>query len=282
MPKLSVFTVMVPDLTPAETAASLRDLGYDGVEWRVTHIPPERRSEAPSFWGNNQCTFEPTLDAAQDAQATAQGAGLTIVGLGTYIDVGDLAATENALQFAQACGARQIRVGAGRWPSGESYAASYDRARTFLTGVQDLARQYQVKALVEIHHGTIIPSASLAFRLVDGFDPDAIGVIHDAGNMAREGYEDYRLGLELLGPYLAHVHVKNARYVRPAGGGVWQGEWSPLDDGVVDWDALFGALHQVGYDGWLGLEDFSGVRPSRETLAYDIDFLQAILARVYG
>ena len=37
-----------------------------------------------------------------------------------------------------------------------------------------------------------------------------LGIIHDVGNMVYEGYERYEMGLSILGPYLAHVHVKSA------------------------------------------------------------------------
>jgi sugar phosphate isomerase/epimerase len=282
MLKMSVFTVMLPDLTPEQAATTLKQSGYEGVEWRVTQVPEERRSEEPSFWGNNLCTFEPDVTQAARARRVAEAEDLSIVSLGTYIDVGDLEATENAMRFAQACGAPQVRVGSGHWPNGESYATGFERAKRFLGSVQDLARQYGVKGLIEIHHRTLTPSAGLAHRLVDGFDPDLIGVIHDVGNMVHEGFENYRMGIELLGPYLAHVHIKNARWRRPASGGVWISEWAPLEDGVVNWDDLFAALRDMGYSGWLGLEDFSRTRPSRETLDYDITFLRNVIERIYG
>jgi sugar phosphate isomerase/epimerase len=93
--------------------------------------------------------------------------------------------------------------------------------------------------------------------------------------MAQEGFEDYRIGAELLGPYLAHVHIKNSAFERPAGGGVWEPRWAPLEDGVVDFGQVFEALEHVGYDGWLVMEDFSGVRPSREALKYNLEFLRS-------
>lgn len=275
--KLAVFTVMLPDLTPEEAARSLRDAGYDGVEWRVAWVLEERRDDAPSFWGNNRCTFAPTQAEAVRARAVSQAAGLAVPNLGTYIDVGDLAATENAMHFAQAAGASQLRVSVGAFQAGASYFELFSRAKAFLAEVEPLARCYGVKALVEIHHGTICPSASLAYRLVSHFDPELIGVIHDAGNMVHEGFEDYRFGLELLGPYLAHVHLKNAAYDRPAAGGVWQPRWAPLEDSVVDFPKLFGALGAVGYDGWLVVEDFSGARESRAALAHSYAFVQSLL-----
>lgn len=282
MLKLAVFTVMLPDLTPEDAVHELKASGYDGVEWRVTTTPEARRQEAPSFWGNNLCTFAPRLDDARRARAVAASAGLAIPGLGTYLEVGDLAATEAAMHFAQECGAPQIRVSAGRWQSGASYHDLYARARAYLASVEPLAQRYGVKALIEIHHRTIVSSASLAFRLVEDFNPAHIGVIHDAGNMIHEGYEEYAIGIELLGPYLAHVHVKNGAYRRPEGGGVWRSDWSPLEDGLVDFDALFRALRAAGYQGWVAIEDFSAVRPTREALRFNIDFLRAVIQRTYG
>jgi sugar phosphate isomerase/epimerase len=120
-----------------------------------------------------------------------------------------------------------------------------------------------VKALVEIHHGTICPSASLAHRLVSSFDPELVGMIFDPGNMAQEGFEDYRIGAELLGPHLAHVHLKNAAFERPKGPGIWKPRWAPLEDGVVDFGLLFEALDALDYSGWLVIEDFSGAPPEQ-------------------
>jgi sugar phosphate isomerase/epimerase len=272
--KVGVFTVSLPDLTPDEAVREIKDAGYDGVEWRVTHVPEELRSDEPSFWGNNLCTLEPTVEEARRARRLSEEAGLEIPGLGTYVALGDLEAAHEAMRFAVTAGVPQVRVGAGA-PDGRPYEELFDAAREFLAGVEDLARSHGVKALIEIHHKTICPSASLAQRLVSSFDPGLVGVILDPGNMAQEGFEDYRIGAELLGPYLAHVHIKNCAFERPAGGGVWEPRWAPLEDGVVDFGQVFEALEHVGYDGWLVMEDFSGVRPSREALKFNLEFLRS-------
>lgn len=275
--KLGVFTVMLPDLTPEEAATELRAAGYGGVEWRVTTAPAARRNEAPSFWGNNRCTLEPTPEDAARGARLARDAGLELVGLTTYLQVGELDATENALHLAKLAGAPHIRVGSGS-PE-EGYHAAFGRATAYLREVERLARHYGVKALVETHHKTITPSASLAHRLVSPFNPEHVGVLYDPGNLVFEGFEDYRMGLELLGPHLAHVHLKNARLVRGENG-VWRPEWSPLEDGAVDFHGLLGALREVGYDGWLVTEDFSAARPSREALRHNLSFVRALLGSV--
>ena len=274
--KVGVFTVGLPDLTPEEAAREIKDAGYDGVEWRVTSVPETVRGEAPSFWGNNLCTLEPTEEEANRARRLSEEVGLEVPGLGTYVAVGDLEAADRAMRFAASVGSPHVRVGVGGL-DGVSYEEAFSAARTFLGGVEDLAGSHGVKALVEIHHKTICPSASLAHRLVSAFAPDLVGVIFDPGNMVHEGFEDYRISTELLGSYLAHVHIKNAAFERPEGGGVWKTRWSPLEDGVVDFDSVIGALEKVGYDGWLVIEDFSGTRPSREALRHNLGFVRAVV-----
>jgi sugar phosphate isomerase/epimerase len=271
--KVGVFTVGLPDLPPEEAVREIKAAGYEGVEWRLTRVPEGAREQEPSFWGNNLCTLEPTQEGAHRARSLCESTGLKVAGLGTYIDVGDLDAVDEAMNFAQVADAPHIRVGSGSL-GGASYVRRFEEARRFLVGVEQLAGQYGVKALVEIHHGTICPSASLAHRLVSGLDPEAIGVIFDPGNMIFEGFEDYRIGAELLGSYLAHVHLKNAAFDRPEGGGIWRARWSPLEDGVVDFEQLFEVLRAVGYDGWLVIEDFSAARPSREALRHNLGFVR--------
>jgi len=273
--KFGVFTVMLPDLTPEDAANALSGAGYDGVEWRVTVAPDSVRAQAPSFWGNNLCTLAPTLADAARARQLAAAAGLAIPNLGTYIAVGDLAAVQNAMHVATAAGAPSIRVGVARIDQAGDYSALFAQTVEFLEGVQALSEQLGVKALIEMHHGTIAASASGARRLVERFDPAHIGVIHDCGNMVFEGYEDYRRGFELLGPYLGHVHVKNAAFDQPAAGGVWRPRWAPLHDGVVDFAALFAALHTIGYTGWIVVEDFSQHFDSRTALGENLAFLRS-------
>ena len=108
--KIATFTVMLPDLSPEEAAPALAQAGYDGVEWRVTTTPNHRRHEAPSFWGNNLCTFAPTLEDATRAAAITKQSGLELVNLGTYLGPDNLDAVEAAMQFAQGAGSPSLRV----------------------------------------------------------------------------------------------------------------------------------------------------------------------------
>lgn len=274
--KFSVCTVMLPELTPEEAVKEIRNAGYEGVEWRVTHINKERQNEPPSFWGNNLCTLEPTDVDAERARSLSESSCLTIAALDAYIPIGDISATKKILRFAQISAATQIRVGIWKLRD-TSYKALFKRARTFLQEIEDMTRRHGIKWLIETHQKTICPSASSTYKFVSHFDPEYVGVIFDPGNMVFEGYEDYRLSIEILGSYLAHVHLKNAAFTCPEGGGIWKARWSPMEDGVVDFPKFIAALKDAGYDGWMSMEDFSKARPCRETLRYNIKYIKNII-----
>lgn len=71
---------------------------------------------------------------------------------------------------------------------------------------------------------TLISSPSAAYRALEGFDPAHIGLIFDPGNMVNEGFEDYQKSFELLGDYIAHIHIKTASWRRTA-----RTSWAPAN-----------------------------------------------------
>ena len=274
--KVAVFTVSLPDYDPGEAVAALRAFGYDGVEWRVIDQRPSADGK-PGFWSGNRCTW-PLSSLVEDApriRALAEGAGLGMPNLGTYVGCSELESVERAMRGAAALGIPTLRIAVPRYDGTTPYLPARDRARDQYREVAQMARRHGVRALVELHHGSLLPSASAAASFLDGFDPAEVGVIHDAGNMVYEGFEDYRLGLEMLGPYLGHVHVKDGRWVRGRSG--WAAEAAPLGDGMVDLPRLFAALAHVGYDGWLGVEDFSTDRSLPDRLRRNLTRIRAAL-----
>lgn len=111
--------------------------------------------------------------------------------------------------------------------------------------------------------------------------PVGWGVIYDPANQVIEGYEPYRMGLGLLGPYLAHVHLKNTAWrivgVREDGSTSWEPVFVPLNKGILNIKALFENLVAVGYDGWVSLEDFSTEEPTRKRLQNAMAYIKQIM-----
>lgn len=279
--KFSVFTASTPDWTPEEAAQNLAAQGWDGIEWRVTN---QDDATPAGFWAGNRSSWP--LDGlegnlAEIARIT-RDAGLEYSGIGGYARSDDHENVDRMLAATAELGARQVRVTMPRTDSGE-YRALFATARRDVERAAARAGELGVKALIELHHETITPSASAAFRLVDGIDPEHVGVIHDLGNLVIEGQEATLAAFQLLGPYLAHIHVKNVRWVpgaAEADGTVrWAHEWATMRTGQGDVEAYFTALHAYGYDGWVTSEDFSTDLPLEERTRDNLAYLREVEAR---
>ncbi|MFF1573677.1 sugar phosphate isomerase/epimerase family protein [Leifsonia sp. NPDC058292] len=280
--KFSVFTASTPEWTPEEAAGELAAQGWDGVEWRVTD---QAQATPPGFWAGNRATWP--LDGLENSLADiariTRDAGLEFSGIGGYARCDDHANVDRMLAATAELGARQVRVTMPRTDTGADYREVFAAARRDVARAAAKAAELGVKALIELHHETITPSASAAFRLVDGLDPEHVGVIHDLGNLVIEGQEHPLSAFQLLGPYLAHVHVKNVRWVPgdPESDGTvpWRAEWATLRAGQADVSAYFTALHEFGYDGWVTSEDFSTELPLRERTTDNLAYLRQVEAR---
>jgi len=129
----------------------------------------------------------------------------------------------------------------------------------------------------------LMTTAADARRFCDEVHDPYVGVLFDTFHA---NIEEKRLGdaIRTLGPHLAHVHVcENDRGVPGTG--------------HVAWEDVFGALRDIGYDGWCVIESFGScvpeiaaaacvwrdLAPDAETLARDgLRFLRETAARAMG
>ncbi|MCE0765283.1 chorismate-binding protein [Pseudonocardia kujensis] len=278
--RYSYATVALPTLSPAEACAALRQAGFDGIEWKVGEAPYGRSSNATDFLVGNRCTLS---EADGDlARKLAARHDLTVVGLGPYVQLDDVAGMRRVLDMSVRAGAPQVRVQAPRLSQASGrYKALRDRFVAFLHEIVPEGARRGARIAVEIHHNTIVPSVGLAIPILTEFAPTELGVIYDVGNMVYEGYEDYRIGIELLGPYLHHVHLKNVD-ARRRPDGKWSYGWAHLDDGLVDVSRVLGLLDDAGYTGWVSLEDLTFAHDSRAGIRYNADVLSRLRAPGWG
>jgi sugar phosphate isomerase/epimerase len=287
--KYSVFTVGTPDYNLEDTVKKLKELGYDGVEWRVTKAMTEEPSEIPTrdrwYWSYNKSTVEvdTILQEADNIKELCDKYGIEISALATYLQASQIEKIEEVLKAAQKMGCSKIRVNVPGYNGEINYKELFAKSVEEFKAVEILAKKYNVKVNFEIHHGTIVSSVSAAYRFASNFDSRYIGVIHDAGNMVHEGFEQYKMGLELLGEYLDHVHIKNTKWeikeVKEDGQHVWEAKWCPLKKGQAKLDILIGALKSIGYDGYLSFEDFSTESTTDEKLKDNIEYIKDLVAK---
>ena len=279
--KLSIFTASTPEWSPAQAAQILAAQGWDGIEWRVTD---QDETAQPGFWAGNRATWPLTglEERLDEIAAVTRGAGLEYSGIGGYARSYQRDDVERMLAATARLGAGRVRVTMPMLDHG-SYREVFAQTRRDLEWASARAAGYGVTVLVELHHRTIVASASAAIRLLDGLDPATVGVIHDVGNLVIEGQEDYAAAFDMLGPYLAHAHVKNVAW-HPVGddAGVtrWREDWAPLRAGQADIAGYLRALREHGYDAWVTCEDFSTERPLEERCADNLAYLRSLVEPV--
>lgn len=296
--KYSVFSVMVPELKFEEIAELVAKTGFEGIEWRIGVAHLRRPNDSPSvlakgvtgdftYWDKvkEEVSIEALVKNAPRLKKLAEANHLKIPAMTTYLKMAQtpnlLKQIEEVFKGAQIMGCSQFRVQVPNYDRSQNYNELFEATLTELEKVQRLSQKYEVKANIEIHANCITPSAGLAYRIVQNFDPKHIGVILDPGNMTREGMENWKMGMELLGKYLAHVHVKNCGWFlkeKHPEGAVWESPWVGLREGMINWGQVLADLKQVGYEGWLSLEDFS-LGSTEEKLRDDLKYLKQLEAQ---
>ena len=292
--KFAVYTVSLPEYSIEESAALIKEMGYEGVEWRVDDTGDnsammayfknltEEQKYGARYWIDNHATLniKDIYNECLRAKKVCDDNGVEIVNLATTLR-GDMETMEAVLSAAAAIGCKTVRGPMATYDPAKPYWEQFDEYRSYLRSCEPLLKKYGVKFLIETHHGMMITSASSALRVLDGFDPEYYGLIYDPGNMVYEGYENYQLGFEMMGKYLAHVHVKNAALVPGGedefGATKYEQTWMPLKKGSANLLAMMKALVKVGYEGYVSVEDFSNEKPTREKLEENIAYLRQLL-----
>lgn len=265
--KISATTVMMPQYDMRETAEVLSRLGFDGAEWRCRYIPAGQEDKPYSPWGKVKNDFSPDnlSDRGEELLAVSQEFGLEIVGLATSMAATQLDEVRKVAEGCAKWGIKLFRVGAPRgWNPEENYRDLIsDTIKAFEQALQ-ITREAGVRVLLEIHRNTVACSASQAYLIVKEFDPKDIGVIFDIANMSLgQGHEPTKMGLDLLGEYVAHVHAGGGQPVPTERNeqGQLQYRWDTVDlaDSIIDVPAFVGQLRAMGYEGFLSVEDFRDV-----------------------
>lgn len=249
-----------------ETIRAIADLGFDGIEWLadVPHL-------YPPHW----------LDFADDGTVTddSRVRGVMIAMAGRQLQTSNLNAftvcavhdtfhhpnwfepdeaqrrfriehTKRALRLAQRVGAPGMSV----QPGGHVQAFSREKSmELFLDGLYEVApvaRECGVRILVEPEPELLLENSEDFIAFAErGLKPrgllDCVKMNCDIGHLHCAG-EDAAESVRVLAPYIGHVHVEDIA------DGVH--DHKIIGHGDIDWPAVFTALHDIGYDGWVTLE----------------------------
>lgn len=280
--KISATSVMLPRHDLREAAALLGELGFDGAEWRCRYVPANQAQADYSFWGRHAYDLRPDnlRERGPEMLRVSTDHGLAVPCLATNVAATDL---DTVRLLAEGCGELGVpafKVGAPRgWSPAEHYPTLLDDSRRAYEAVVAICAEHGVKALLEVHRGTVAMSPTMAYLVVRDFDPAHLGVIFDIANMSLgQGFEPPEVGLALLGAHVAHVHAGGGR-PRPTdrradGQQAWAWDTVDLADSMLDTAGFLVALQASGYAGYVTFEDFRGEAPET-LLARNLAFLRS-------
>ena len=259
--KIGAFTTFLPEYTFPEACKLIKALGYEGVQPRI--VPPASVNFDPAKpfnpWGNNKGGISETDFFAdpKGALKPATDLGLAISSVASYTSTADM---ERAVNMAKACGKagiRNVRLGALHMPQEAKfdYNTFMERSRGTYKELVAEAKKVGVRPCLELHMGTAYPSPSGTVAFLRGLSPEDVGILYDPANMLSDGWEVPKVALNVMGAYLAEVHVKNGKYIPDGvdarGVAKWKVANAPLAEGCVNWADVIDALKQHGYNSWL-------------------------------
>ena len=132
--------------------------------------------------------------------------------------------------------------------------ASIVEARRQIEELVPICERRGIRAVYQVHHGTLIPHSMAAWMLVHDLPSKAIGVMLDPGNQVNEGFEDWMRAARLLKDHWVALGVKDMAWRRNEAGAHdptkgWSRDWVPVCDGVINWQAVIDAVRTIPFNG---------------------------------
>lgn len=159
------------------------------------------------------------------------------------------------VETAHILGCQNIRVFSFFIPQGQQAEDFRQPVMERMAALVELAKQEQVVLLHENEKEIYGDTAPRCLELMQAFYGDHFKAVFDFANFVQCG-QDTREAYDLLRPYIAYIHVKDAK----AGSGLVV----PAGEGDGRLREILGLLDQSGYAGYLSLEphltDFAGLQ----------------------
>jgi inosose dehydratase len=161
----------------------------------------------------------------------------------------------------------------------------------FARGADHVARRVRdeagIRTVIHQHLGTLVESGPEVRRFLDATDQDLVGICLDTGHWTFGTGEDPADAVREFRDRIWHVHFKDCdpAVVAESRRQEWDGLTSTghgvfceLGKGAVDFPAVLAALREVGYDGWIVVEQdiLPGMGDPKESARRNREYLRSI------
>jgi sugar phosphate isomerase/epimerase len=153
---------------------------------------------------------------------------------------------ERAIDVAQRLVVPYIRVFSFYMPEGDEPAAYRNEVIARMTTLAQRAEAANLTLLHENEKHIFGDVPARCLDILETVNSPALRAAWDPANFVQCRVRPYTDGYELLRPYIAYVHVKDAL--------LETGTVVPAGDGDGEWPSTLDALHASGFDGYFSLE----------------------------
>ena len=271
--KTTLHKAMIRKSPTEKELRELKDAGFEGYESSAI-VPPEQAVEArklaekcglrihstlrgwAEFNSDDPAKVESTLKVTEDAIRAAHAYGAeTVLLVPCRVGGKGLAmpeAWEFEIEFDKKTG-HVSKVVAGDNEKYKDYIAAQnhatDTSRAAVKKLIPLAEELKVIIALENVWNNLWVKPALFQNFVASFHNPWVKAYFDIGNHVK--YQKPEDWIHALGPLIAKCHIKDF-LLNPDGHG---GKFVHPRDGSINWPAVRQALDDIGYNGWLSIED---------------------------
>jgi sugar phosphate isomerase/epimerase len=234
-------TGFADEISP-DVDAQLRTLSQEEIRWL----------ELRGAWSKN--VLDLSVDELDRFKDAIEAAGIGVSAIGSPIGkvpITDpfpphLVRFEQALSVARFLNAPFVRVFSFYMPSGDDPQA---HAAEVIARLAEMARRAEAADVTLLHEnekGIFGDTPRRCLQILAAIDSPRLRAAWDPANFVQGGLMPFSEGYAMLRPYIAYVHVKDAR--RDTGEVVVAGA------GDGEWPRTIAALRDSGFDGFFSLE----------------------------
>lgn len=240
-------------MEPEEVVGTLAELGYDGVEWTLAHFNPQTKSPE-ELAAMAEATRAAGLEISEVVvqQDLVQRDAAEMDARCSLIEDCIKAAADNAIP------ALNVFTGPPPWDSNAprlgqdiSHGEAWELVRQGYERVLSVAEEAKVYLAVEAVWGMLARDYYTLQELFRQVDSPYLAVNMDPSHFALYR-NDIPWSVRQLSEKIVHVHLKDAIGLdtRQPGDFIFP----LLGEGMIDWEAFFAALDDIGYEGFCSVE----------------------------
>ena len=266
-PTLCLFSKHLPKLNYAELGATVKKLGFEGVDLTVRaagHVLPERAA-----------------DDMPRAVETLQDHGLAVPMITTGLVSAMHPTARPILSTAARLKVPFYKLGYWSYRGHEVEKAVAD-VRRDVQGLVELSKEYGIVAGYHNHSGDYVGSVVWDTRAIIGdLDPRWIGYYFDPCHATAEGgVAGWEIALRMAAPRIKMVALKDFYWAKQKG--KWKMTMCPMGEGMVNWPKVFSMLATARFAGPISLHLEYDAADEPAAIGRDLEFTKKQVTAAYG